>query len=80
MLDFKGTWEDHLHLVKFFYNNSYQASIKMALFEALYGRKYKSPLCWDEVSARRHLGPEVIVQTMDKVRIIRENLRAAQSR
>ena len=49
MLDFKGSWEDHLHLVEFSYNNSYQASIKMAPFEALYGRKCRSPLYWDEV-------------------------------
>jgi len=39
MLDFKGSWEDYLHLAEFAYNNSYQASIKMAPFEALYGRK-----------------------------------------
>ena len=44
MLDFKGSWED-LHLAKFAYNNSYQSSIKMAPFEALYDRKCKSPLC-----------------------------------
>ena len=80
MLDFKGSWEDHLHLVEFSYNNSYQASIKMAPFEALYGRKCRSPLCWDEVGERRHLGPEVILQTVDKVRVVREHLRAAQDR
>ena len=39
MIDFKGSWEDHLHLAEFSYNNSYQASIKMAPFEALYGRR-----------------------------------------
>lgn len=48
ILDFKGPWEDHLHLVKFSYY-SYQASIKMILFEVLYDRKYKPPLYWDEV-------------------------------
>ena len=65
MIRFKGSWEDHLHLAKFSYNNSYQASIKMVPFEALYGRKCKSPLCWDEVGERGHLGPEIIVQTID---------------
>ena len=80
MLDFKGSWEDHLHLVEFSYNNSYHASIKMAPFEALYGRKCRSPLFWDEVGERRHLGPEIITETVDKVRIIRDHLVAAQDR
>jgi len=52
MLDFNGSWEDHLHLAEFAYNNSYQASIKMTPFEALYGRKYRSPLCWDDIGNR----------------------------
>ena len=80
MLDFKGSWEDHLHLAKFSYNNSYQASNKMAPFEALYGRKCRSPLCWDDIGDRRLLGPEIIVQTVEKVTVIRERLKAAQDR
>ena len=60
ILDFKGSWEDYLHLAEFSYNNSYQASIKMPPFEALYGRKFRSPLCWDEVGESRLLGPEII--------------------
>jgi len=80
MIDFKGSWEDHLHLAEFSYNNSYQASIKMAPFEALYGRRCRSPLCWDEVGERRHLGPDVIVQAEDKIRTIQEHLRATQDR
>jgi len=80
MLDFGGSWEDHLHLAEFSYNNSYQASIKMAPFEALYGRKCRSPICWDEVGERSLLGPEMLVQTTEKVRVIRDHLRAAQSR
>ena len=74
------TWEDHLHLAEFSYNNSYQASIKMAPFEALYDRRCRSPLYWDEVSERRHLGPDVIVQAVDKIRTIQEHLRAVQDR
>jgi len=80
MIDFKGSWEDHLHLAEFSYNNSYQASIKMAPFEALYGRRCRSPLCWDEVGERRHLGPDVIVQAVDKIRTIQEHLRATHDR
>ena len=52
MLDFKGSWEDHLYMVEFAYKNSYQASIKMVPFEALYGRKCRSPLCWDDIGDR----------------------------
>ena len=62
MIDFKGSWEDYLHLADF------QASIKMAPFEALYGRKCRSPLCWDEVGVGRHLGPDVVVQAVDKLK------------
>ena len=49
-----------MHLAEFAYNNSFQASIKMAPFEALYGRKCRSPLCWDDIGDRRLLGPEII--------------------
>jgi len=80
MLDLQGSWEDQLHLAEFAYNNSYQASIKMAPFEALYGRKCRSPLCWDDIGDWRLLGPEIITQTVEKVKIIRERLKAAQDR
>nr|GFC62103.1 uncharacterized protein [Tanacetum cinerariifolium] len=49
MIDFRNGWERHLPLVEFSYNNSYHASIKAAPFEALYGRKCRSPVCWAEV-------------------------------
>ena len=52
----------------------------MAPFEALYGRKCRSPICWDEVGERRPMGPDILFQTTDKVKIIRDHLRAAQSR
>ena len=45
VINFKGSWDVHLPLVEFAYNNSYQASIQMAPFEALYGRKCRSPIC-----------------------------------
>ena len=60
VLDFKESWEKYLSLVEFAYNNSYHSSIEMAPYEALYGRKYRSPLCWDEVGERKLLGPEII--------------------
>ena len=80
MLDFHGSWEDHLHLVEFAYNNSFQASIGMAPFAALYGRKCGSPLSWDDVGEREIFGPELIERSVDAVRIIRERLRIAQDR
>ncbi|KAJ6816818.1 uncharacterized protein M6B38_415950 [Iris pallida] len=52
ILDFEGSWDDHLHLVEILYNNSYHDSIKMAHFEALYGRKCRSSVCWTDVGER----------------------------
>lgn len=80
VLSWKGNWEDHLALVEFAYNNSYQASIKMAPFEALYGRKCVSPLCWESLGERALLGPEIVEQTSKKVQEIGQNMLAAQSR
>ena len=60
VIDFKGSWDEHLPLVEFAYNNSYQASIKAAPYEVLYGRKCRSPICWDDVGERRLLGPEIV--------------------
>ena len=56
VLSWKGSWDDHLPLVEFAYNNSYQASIKIAPYEALYGRKRISQLCWDVVGERSLVG------------------------
>ncbi|KAH9716301.1 hypothetical protein KPL71_021415 [Citrus sinensis] len=53
VMEFKGNWDNYLPLMEFAYNNSYQASIEMATYEALYGRKCKTPVCWDEVGERR---------------------------
>ena len=52
-LDYGSTWDDNLPYAEFSYNNSYQASLKMAPFEALYGRRCRTPLMWDEVSGPR---------------------------
>ena len=67
-------------MVEFFYNNSFQASMQMAPYEALYERKCRSPVCWDNKGERRLLGPELIVQMVDKVKQIREHLKTAQDR
>ena len=80
VLDFRGSWNDYLPLVEFAYNNSYHSSIGMAPYEALYGRRCRTPLCWSEVGERQILGPELIQLTSDGVKLIREQLRIAQSR
>lgn len=60
VMDFKGSWDEFLPLVEFSYNNSFHASIGMPPYEALYGRKCRTPLCWDEVGERQMLGPEMV--------------------
>ena len=80
VLDFKGPWERHLPLIEFAYNNSYQASIGMAPFEALYGQPCRSPVCWAEVGDAPLLGPEIVRETTKKVVLIRKRLATAQSR
>nr|GEV14427.1 reverse transcriptase domain-containing protein [Tanacetum cinerariifolium] len=67
VIDFVKGWEKHLPLVKFSYNNSYHASIKAAPFEALYGRKCRSPVCWTEVRDVQLTGPEIIHETTEKI-------------
>jgi len=79
-LDFQGSWEKNLPLVEFSYNNSYHASIKMAPYEALYGRKCRSALCWDQSSDVRDLGPDMLQETIDGVQVIRARMKAAQDR
>ena len=78
VLDFEGGWAKYLPLVEFTYNNSYQASIGMAPYEALYGRKCRTPICWDEVGERMISNEELIKVTTEKIQIIRERLKVAQ--
>ena len=80
VLDFHGSWEEHLPLIEFAYNNSYHSSIQMAPYEALYGRKCRSPVGWFDVGETGLIGPDVIQQAVDKVKLIRGRLLAAQSR
>ena len=79
VLDHQGSLEEHLPLVEFTYNNSYQASIQMAPYEALYGRPCGSPLCWTEVGESSVTGPDLIRDTSEKVSLIRQRLLIAQS-
>ena len=80
MLDFKSSWDDHLPLIEFAYNNSYHSSIEMAPYEALYGKKYKSTIDWFEVGESRLIVPELLQQTIKQVKLIQEQLLTTQSR
>ena len=60
ILDLGGSWEDHMPLVEFAHNNNYQASIGMAPYEALYGRRYRSPIFWDDIGERKLLGTKLV--------------------
>ncbi|GJR13764.1 putative reverse transcriptase domain-containing protein [Tanacetum coccineum] len=79
-IDFGKGWVNHLPLVEFSYNNSYHASIKAAPFEALYGRKCRSPVCWNEVGEAQILGPELIQETTEKIIQIKQRMQAARDR
>ncbi|GJU83088.1 putative reverse transcriptase domain-containing protein [Tanacetum coccineum] len=80
VIDFGKGWVNHLPLVEFSYNNSYHASIKAAPFEALYGRKCRSPVCWTEVGEAQILGPELIQETTKKIVQIKQRMEAARDR
>ncbi|GJY33474.1 putative reverse transcriptase domain-containing protein [Tanacetum coccineum] len=80
VIDFGSSWDRHLPLVEFSYNNSYHASIKAAPYEALYGQKCRSPVCWSEVGDSQLTGPELIRDTTEKIVQIKNRLLTARSR
>ena len=80
VLEFQGSWDDYVTLIEFAYNNHYHSSIGMAPYEALYGRKCRCPVYWDEEGTRILEGPELIQKTGDNVKLIRSKLKAAQDR
>ena len=79
VLDLKGSWEKHLPLVEFAYNNSYHASTQMAPYEALYERSCRSPVCSIEVGERTTTGLDLVRDTSEKVGLVRKHLLTAQS-
>jgi hypothetical protein len=74
---FDKSWDKCLSLAEFSYNNSYQASLKMAPFDALYGRRCRTPLNWSEAGERTLFGPELVKEAEERVQVIRENLKMA---
>ncbi|GAB2281625.1 hypothetical protein Dimus_039484 [Dionaea muscipula] len=79
-MDWKGNWDDQLSLMEFSYNNSFQFSLGMTSYEALYGRRCRSPTCWFEVGERQILGLELVEDASQKIAVIRDRLLTAQSR
>ena len=80
VLDWQGSWEDHLPLVEFAYNNSYQSTIGMAPIEALYGRPCRSPSCWLDTRDPVLIGAELIEETVKHVELIKKRMKEAQDR
>ncbi|GKB20825.1 putative reverse transcriptase domain-containing protein [Tanacetum coccineum] len=80
VIEFENGWVRHLPLVEFSYNNSYHASIKATPFEALYGQKCYSPVCWAEVGQVQLTGPEMVQETTEKVIQIKQRMQAAHDR
>ena len=80
VLEFRGNWDEHIPLMEFAYNNNFHSSIGMAPYEALYGRKYRSPVCWHVEGLRQLEGPEIIQITVDKIQIVKQCMKAAQDR
>jgi transposase InsO family protein len=80
ILQYDKNWDKCLSLAEFAYNNSYQTSLKMAPFEALYGRQCRTPLIWSQTGECKDFGPDLVIEAEDKVKIIQNNLKTAQSR
>ncbi|GKB67249.1 putative reverse transcriptase domain-containing protein, partial [Tanacetum coccineum] len=80
VIDFGKGWDRHLPLVEFSYNNSYHTSIKVAPFEALYGCKCRSPICWAKLGDSQHTGPEIVHETTEKIIQIKSLIQASRDR
>ena len=80
VIDYEDSWDRYIPLVEFVYNNSFQSSIGMAPYEALYGRKCRTPLCWTELSEKKVIGPDLIQEIEEKVKMIKERLKVATDR
>ena len=77
VLEFKGNWDEHLPLIEFTYNNGYHSSIGMAPYEALYDRKCRWPVHWNEAGERQYLGPDMVDQTTEAIKVIRQRMKTA---
>jgi hypothetical protein len=76
----QSKWDKRLPYAEFSYNNSYQASLKMSPFQALYGRSCRTPLQWDQPGEKQVFGPDILLEAEENIKMVRENLKIAQSR
>ena len=79
-MEFSGSWNRYIPLMEFSYNNSFQSSIGMAPYEALYGRKCRTPMCWTKLNEHKVIGPDIVKYTEEKVQVIRKRLKATSDR
>jgi hypothetical protein len=79
-LQYGRSWDKSLPYAEFSYNNSYQESLKMVPFDMLYGRRCRTPLFWNEMGEQKVFGPDILEEAEKQVRMVRKNLRVAQSR
>ena len=79
-MEFLGSWDRYIPLMEFAYNHSFQSSIGMAPYEALYGRKCRTPVCWTELNEHKVIGPDIVKDTKKKVQVIRKRLKVASDR
>ena len=80
VIELQGSWDKHLPLMEFSYNNTFHSSLGMAPYETLYGRKYRTPVCWNEVGERQLVGPKIVQLTTEKIQLIQDRLKEAQDR
>jgi hypothetical protein len=76
----KSGWDKMVPYTEFSYNNSYQTGLKMSSFHVLYGRNCRTPLHWDQPDERQVFGPDILLEAEENIRMVRENLKTAQSR
>ena len=76
-MEFSGSWDMYIPLMEFSYNNSFQLNIGMTPYEALYGRKCRTPMCWMELNEHKVIGPDIVKYTEEKVQVIQKRLKAA---
>jgi hypothetical protein len=80
VMENQGSWDKHLPLAKFLYNKSYQESLKMTLFEVIYGRRCHTPLNWIELGEKVIFGPDLVDGAKATIHCIQDNLKATKSR
>ena len=80
VLNFPGSCDRYIPLMEFSYNNNYQSNIGMTLYDALYGRRCRTPMCWIEFHEHKNIGPDLVKDMEEKVWIVQQRLKVASDR